>query len=184
MNARAFASWLWLVCLVAAPARASFVFGCAADGSKLPHLILRVLDDQMREIGRYDSALDFEWALSSIIQLPIADSLLVVEYLGVDRREAYGVPYQRVSVEFADLLPPDKSGKHPAGRAGNIPVGEMRPVVDWLGSATFLSISGMITDDLSNVPCQWFCQIDIDWRPVSVESRSFGAVKALYDRRD
>jgi hypothetical protein len=168
----------------ATPAGANFVFGCAADGGKIPHLILRVLDEQLREIGRYDSTLDFQWGLSSIIQLPLADSLLVVEYIGVDRRAAYGASDQRASVEFADLLPPDKAGKHPAGRAGNIPVGEMRPVVDWLGSATFLSISGSISDGAGNTPCQWFCQIDIDWRPLAVVSRSFGRIKALYDTLD
>jgi hypothetical protein len=94
------------------------------------------------------------------------------------------MPNQRVSVEFADLLPPDKAGKHPAGRAGNIPVGETRPVVDWLGSATFLNVSGTIDDGAGNTPCQWFCQIDIAWRPLSVPARSFGRVKALYDAPD
>jgi hypothetical protein len=162
---------------------ANFVFGCAADSGKLPPLILRVLDQEMKEIGRFDSALDFEWGLSSRIQLPMADSLLVVEYIGEDRRAAYAMPYQRASVEFNDLLPPTEANKHPAGRAGNIPIGEMRPVVNWLGSATFLFISGSITDDAGNTPCQWFCEIDIHWLPVANQRSSFGRVKALYDRQ-
>jgi len=169
---------LLLAC--AGPAHADFVFGCALQDGKMPRIVLKLLNSNQQVVSTFDTALHAQWSMPGQFQQPLADGTLQIEYVADDLRAMYGDLKQFLSVQFADNLPPSGAAKHPSGRADDIPIGEARPVTEWLGTTTYFTVSGLVTDQVNTTPCQWFCQFDIDWQAAPVESSSFGAIKALY----
>ncbi|HEX9640338.1 MAG TPA: hypothetical protein VGB13_03390 [Candidatus Krumholzibacteria bacterium] len=176
---------LFLACSFAAvlnsAAFACSVGGCEPDDGQMPRMRFRLLDAFGQQLALFDSSTDESFTLPNFLRTPTPDGSFVIEYLGADRREAYGEVEQTISIQFSDLLPPDKMSKHPEGRAEQVPVGCGREVVNWTGRATFLTVYGVLEDAEGAQPCSWFCRFDIDWIGTFPDARpSLSRVKALY----
>jgi hypothetical protein len=141
----------------------------------------RMLEASGLQLALFDSATDEALVLPNFLRTAMVDGSFSIEYLGENRREAYGEVEQTISVQFADLLPPDKTRKHPEGRAEQVPVGESRDVLNWTGRATYVTVYGLLEDGEGVQPCSWFCRLDIEWVGNFPDARpSLSRVKALY----
>jgi len=153
--------------------------GCELDDNTAPPFVFYFVTAEGQRLGGYDSTRDEAVILPAFLQSPAEDGSYFVEYPAADRREAYGMTQQVLSVQFADLRLPDK---HPEGRAESIPIGESQAVVNWTGLATFVTVTGRLLDDELNLGCQWFCTLDIEYLGNLPDAKpSWAVLKSLYE---
>lgn len=172
-----------LLLVAGPPAQAQTVFGCAEDGLLPPDVVFTLKGQFGDPLGRYNSATDDRLRLPTHLQKPLPNGAFFLRYNGADRREAYGVTAQDLTVHFKGLGPLKQAKKHAAGDVILVPVGGDKPVEFWTGTASFLTLFGRVLDPGQEDECFWFYDVPIEWvveTEVPAESTSFGRVKALY----